>query len=188
VLAAQRAPLAQRPRPQDRRQRLGVDLPARPARTAETKLCAAARDPAASGPDPAAHGPTSAPARSSAWKRVLRDAGIKLSSVASSSYSKSARAMLEALLSGVTDPEQLAELSKGRMRAKIPQLREALPQPLQDRAPRDHGRPVARAHRRARPSAAEPDRANRTGPCSPRPRRRAAVHDPQAFKPRPPRS
>ena len=34
--------------------------------------------------------------------------------------------MLEALLSGVTDPEQLAELSKARMRAKIPQLREAL--------------------------------------------------------------
>ena len=33
--------------------------------------------------------------------------------------------MLEALLSGVTDPEQLAELSKGKMRAKIPQLREA---------------------------------------------------------------
>ena len=59
-------------------------------------------------------------------EKVLQDAGIKLSSVASTSYSKSARAMLEALLSGVTDPEQLAELSKGRMRAKIPQLREAL--------------------------------------------------------------
>jgi transposase len=39
---------------------------------------------------------------------------------------KSARAILEALLSGVTDPEQLAELSKGKMRPKIPQLREAL--------------------------------------------------------------
>jgi hypothetical protein len=34
--------------------------------------------------------------------------------------------MLEALLSGVTDPEQLAELSKGKMRAKIPQLKDAL--------------------------------------------------------------
>jgi transposase len=32
----------------------------------------------------------------------------------------------ETLLSGVTDPEQLAELAKSRMRAKIPQLREAL--------------------------------------------------------------
>jgi transposase len=59
-------------------------------------------------------------------EKVLQDAGIKLSSVASTTYSKSARAMLEALLGGVTDPEQLAELSKGRMRAKIPQLREAL--------------------------------------------------------------
>ena len=34
--------------------------------------------------------------------------------------------MLEALLAGVTDPEQLAELAKARMRSKIPQLREAL--------------------------------------------------------------
>jgi len=37
-----------------------------------------------------------------------------------------ARAMLEALLSGVSDPKQLAELAKARMRQKIPQLREAL--------------------------------------------------------------
>src|SRR4051812_23822592 len=59
-------------------------------------------------------------------EKVLQDAGIKLSSVASKTYSKSARAMLEALLSGVSDPEQLAELAKARMRTKIPQLREAL--------------------------------------------------------------
>ncbi len=59
-------------------------------------------------------------------EKVLQDAGIKLSSVASHTYSKSARAMLEALLSGVTDPEQLAELAKARMRLKIPQLKEAL--------------------------------------------------------------
>jgi transposase len=59
-------------------------------------------------------------------EKVLQDAGIKLSSVASHTYSKSARAMLEALLSGVTDPEQLAELAKARMRSKIPQLKEAL--------------------------------------------------------------
>jgi transposase len=59
-------------------------------------------------------------------EKVLQDAGIKLSSVASTTYSKSARAMLDALLSGVSDPEQLAELSKARMRLKIPQLRDAL--------------------------------------------------------------
>ncbi|MBV9537101.1 MAG: transposase [Solirubrobacterales bacterium] len=59
-------------------------------------------------------------------EKVLQDAGIKLSSVASHTYSKSARAMPDALLSGVSNPEQLAELSKARMRLKIPQLREAL--------------------------------------------------------------
>jgi transposase len=59
-------------------------------------------------------------------EKVLQDAGIKLSSVASTSYSASARAMLEALLAGVSDPAELAELAKARLRAKIPQLREAL--------------------------------------------------------------
>jgi transposase len=59
-------------------------------------------------------------------EKVLQDAGIKLTSVASQTYSKSARAMLEALLSGVSDPNQLAELAQSRMRPKIPQLREAL--------------------------------------------------------------
>ena len=59
-------------------------------------------------------------------EKVLQDAGIKLSSVASSTYSASARAMLEALLGGVSDPAALAELAKGRLRAKIPQLTEAL--------------------------------------------------------------
>ncbi len=59
-------------------------------------------------------------------EKVLQDAGIKLTSVASRVYSVSARAMLEALLSGVTDPFVLAELAKGRLRKKIPQLQEAL--------------------------------------------------------------
>jgi transposase len=59
-------------------------------------------------------------------EKVLQDAGIKLTSVASQAYSKSARAMLDALLCGMTNPEQLAELAKARMRSKIPQLREAL--------------------------------------------------------------
>jgi transposase len=59
-------------------------------------------------------------------EKVLQDAGIKLTSVASQTYSKSARAMLDALLSGVSNPEELAELAKARLRSKIPQLREAL--------------------------------------------------------------
>jgi transposase len=59
-------------------------------------------------------------------EKVLQDAGIKLTSVASQAYSVSARAMLEALLAGVNDSGELAELARGRMRAKIPQLQEAL--------------------------------------------------------------
>jgi transposase len=59
-------------------------------------------------------------------EKVMQDAGIKLTSVASQAYSKSARAMLEALLAGVTDPAALAELAKARLRSKIPELREAM--------------------------------------------------------------
>jgi transposase len=56
----------------------------------------------------------------------LQDAGIKLSSVASRVLGVSGRAMLDALVEGSTDPEVLAELARGRLRAKIPALREAL--------------------------------------------------------------
>ena len=59
-------------------------------------------------------------------EKVLQDVGIKLTSVASAGYSVSSRAMLEALLAGVSDPAELAELARGRLRAKIPQLQEAL--------------------------------------------------------------
>jgi transposase len=59
-------------------------------------------------------------------EKVLQDAGIKLTSVASRAFSVSARAMLEALLAGTTDPHELAELARGRLRAKIPALQEAL--------------------------------------------------------------
>ena len=59
-------------------------------------------------------------------EKVLQDAGIKLSSVASTLLTKSGRAILDALLAGLTDPVQLAELAKGRLRSKIPALQEAL--------------------------------------------------------------
>ena len=59
-------------------------------------------------------------------EKVLQDAGVKLSSVASRVWSKSARAMIEALIAGELSAEVLAELSKGRMRSKIPALVEAL--------------------------------------------------------------
>ena len=59
-------------------------------------------------------------------EKVLQEAGIKLSSVATRVLGVSGRAMIEALLSGTTDPEVLAELAKGRLRSKIPKLEEAL--------------------------------------------------------------
>ncbi len=59
-------------------------------------------------------------------EKVLQDAGIKLTSVASTLLTKTGRAILDALLAGVTDPVELAELARGRLRSKIPALREAL--------------------------------------------------------------
>jgi transposase len=59
-------------------------------------------------------------------EKVMQDCGIKLTSVASELLSKSGRAMIEAMLAGQTDPDVLADLAKRRLRAKIPQLREAL--------------------------------------------------------------
>jgi transposase len=58
--------------------------------------------------------------------RVLEDAGIKLSTVATDVMGASGRAMLEALLHGTTDPAVLADLAKGRLRKKLPALRQAL--------------------------------------------------------------
>lgn len=58
--------------------------------------------------------------------KVLEDAGIKLSSVASSVLTKSGREMIDALIAGQRDPEILAEMAKGKMRRKIPQLHDAL--------------------------------------------------------------
>ena len=57
---------------------------------------------------------------------MLEDASIKLSSVAASLTSVSARAMLSAMIAGERDPQVLAQLAKGKMRIKIPQLVEAL--------------------------------------------------------------
>jgi transposase len=58
--------------------------------------------------------------------KILEDTGIKLDCVATDILGKSGRAMLDALVEGTTDPEVLAQLAKGRLRAKIPALREAL--------------------------------------------------------------
>jgi transposase len=59
-------------------------------------------------------------------QKVLETANIKLSSVASDVLGKSGRDMLEALIGGESSPEVLAELARGRLRAKLPALRQAL--------------------------------------------------------------
>jgi transposase len=58
--------------------------------------------------------------------KVCEDAGIKIDSVASSLTTKSARDMLEALIAGERDPVVLADLARGVMRKKIPDLSMAL--------------------------------------------------------------
>lgn len=54
--------------------------------------------------------------------KVLEDSGIKIDSVASTLTTLSARDMIEALITGERDPAVLADLARGRMRSKIPDL------------------------------------------------------------------
>ena len=59
-------------------------------------------------------------------QKVLEDANVKLASVAANVLGVSGRQMLEAIVAGNDEPEALAQLAKGRLRAKIPQLERAL--------------------------------------------------------------
>lgn len=59
-------------------------------------------------------------------QKTLEDAGIKLDSVATDILGALGRAMLAALVGGERDPQVLAELARGRLRSKLPQLRQAL--------------------------------------------------------------
>jgi transposase len=58
-------------------------------------------------------------------EKLLEDAQIKLSVVASDIFGVSGRDMLAALLAGERDPKALAQLARGRMRAKLGVLQEA---------------------------------------------------------------
>ena len=58
--------------------------------------------------------------------KILEDTGIKLGCVATDILGKSGRDMLDALVSGTTDPVVLADLARGQLRKKLPALREAL--------------------------------------------------------------
>lgn len=59
-------------------------------------------------------------------QKVLEDTNIKLGDVATDILGKSARAMLDALLDGQTDPQVLADLARGRLRTKRAELEQAL--------------------------------------------------------------
>jgi len=58
--------------------------------------------------------------------KVLEDSNLKLTSVLTDVMGVSGRAMLLALVQGTTDPAVLAELARGRLRKKLPDLRRAL--------------------------------------------------------------
>ena len=59
-------------------------------------------------------------------QKVLEDANIKLSSVATDVLGTSGRAMIRGLIAGQEDPDALAELARRRLRQKLPALRTAL--------------------------------------------------------------
>src|SRR5215469_9401516 len=67
--------------------------------------------------------------RTRCWQRLeklLEDALIKVSSVASKLTTISVRDMIEALIAGERDPEKLAGLARGQMKAKHAALARAL--------------------------------------------------------------
>jgi transposase len=59
-------------------------------------------------------------------EKLLEDAQIKLSSVVSDLFGVSGRAMMHALIAGQRDPQILAAMARGRLRAKTTALQEAL--------------------------------------------------------------
>jgi transposase len=58
-------------------------------------------------------------------QKALEGANLQLAAVASNVLGQSGRDMLAALLGGEQDPAVLAELARGRLRAKLPELRQA---------------------------------------------------------------
>lgn len=58
--------------------------------------------------------------------KVLEDSNVKLTSVLTDVMGVSGRSMLLALVQGTTDPAVLAELARGRLRKKLPELQRAL--------------------------------------------------------------
>lgn len=59
-------------------------------------------------------------------QKTLEDANLKIASVASNILGASGRAILEALIAGETDPEKLADLTRGRLRSGRARIVESL--------------------------------------------------------------
>jgi transposase len=59
-------------------------------------------------------------------QKVLEQANIKLSSVASDTLGVSGRLIIEAIIAGEDNPERLADMAKRRLRQRIPELQLAL--------------------------------------------------------------
>src|SRR5439155_14597175 len=59
-------------------------------------------------------------------QKVLEDANVKIGNVLSDVFGMSGQAMLEALLENKLNAEQVADLARGSLRRKIPQIVEAL--------------------------------------------------------------
>jgi hypothetical protein len=82
--------------------------------------------------------------------KLLQDAGVKLTSVTSGLLGVSGRQMLEEMIAGHARAEDLAELARGRLRARIPQLADALAGRFRARHHGLPGRPAAGADRPVR--------------------------------------
>ena len=60
-------------------------------------------------------------------QKVLEQANIKLSSVASDTLGVSGQLMIEAIIAGEQEPDRLAKLARGRLRSRILDLHSAFP-------------------------------------------------------------
>jgi len=74
-------------------------------------------------------------------QKVLEQANIKLSSVASDTLGVSGQRMIEAIIAGEDNPESLADMAQKRLRQRIPELQMALTGRV-----RDHHRFLLREH------------------------------------------
>src|SRR5208337_5078202 len=63
---------------------------------------------------------------------ILEDANIKLSSIASDTFGASGKKIIEELMKGELKPEAMADLSKGRLRNRKAELKEALVGNMED--------------------------------------------------------